>query len=219
MAYAALANDTREPLILTIPGLGNSGPGHWQSLWECQRDNCRRVDLGMWDRPHRNTWVNKLNHAIEAADGTVILAAHSLGCLAVAWWAQLEQPGPDGKVRGALLVAPPDVDHRPLDARLTTFAPMPQRRLPFPSILVGSHNDEYMRLRDLRHLAKAWGSSFADAGRIGHINADSGIGEWQFGQFLVGQLIQRAAHTKRAAAVAGNSHGPDAASAGPAMAA
>jgi hypothetical protein len=85
--------DTDNPLILTVPGLNNSGPEHWQSVWERQRPDCRRVDLGMWDKPHRNTWVNQLNLAIRQADRPVILAAHSLGCLAVAWWAQLEQPG------------------------------------------------------------------------------------------------------------------------------
>lgn len=181
-----------EPLILIVPGLNNSGPGHWQTLWEERRGDCQRVDLGMWEKPHRNTWVNKLNLAIRQADRPVILAAHSLGCLAVAWWAQLEQPGPDSPVRGALLVAPPEVDHRPYDLRLTTFAPTPAQRLPFPSILVGSHNDPYMGLRQARRLSRLWGSNFADAGHAGHINADSGLGEWQFGQFLLGQLINRA---------------------------
>lgn len=181
-----------EPLILIVPGLNNSGPGHWQTLWEERRGDCQRVDLGMWEQPHRNTWVNKLNLAIRQADRPVILAAHSLGCLAVAWWAQLEQPGPDSPVRGALLVAPPEVDHRPHDLRVTTFAPTPSQRLPFPSILVGSHNDPYMGHREARRLSRIWGSSFADAGHAGHINADSGLGEWHFGQFLLGQLINRA---------------------------
>lgn len=49
-----------DPLILTIPGLGNSGPGHWQTLWEEAIPDCHRVDLGLWDDPHRNTWVNKI---------------------------------------------------------------------------------------------------------------------------------------------------------------
>ena len=80
---------TLAPLVLTVPGLGNSGAGHWQSLWEEQRADCRRVELGMWDQPHRNTWVNQLNLAIRAAADNaqrrpVVLAAHSLGCLAVA---------------------------------------------------------------------------------------------------------------------------------------
>jgi predicted alpha/beta hydrolase family esterase len=105
-------NPETPPVILTVPGLCNSGPGHWQTLWEARLPRCRRVDLGLWDDPHRNTWVNKLNLAIQRAEGPVVLAAHSLGCLVVAWWAEYEQlggPVEGGKVIGALLVAPPDV--------------------------------------------------------------------------------------------------------------
>src|SRR3546814_3777941 len=90
---ASLYSSGREsPLVLTVPGLNNSGPGHWQTIWETTRNDCERVDLGMWGRPHRNTWVNKLNAAIRQADRPVILVAHSLGCIAVAWWAALERP-------------------------------------------------------------------------------------------------------------------------------
>lgn len=185
------ATPAGEPLVLIVPGLENSGPAHWQSLWEASRADCQRVDLGMWDKPHRNTWVNKLNHAIRAANRPVVLVAHSLGCLAVAWWAQLEQPGPDSPVIAALLVAPPDVDFFPLDDRLTAFSPTPSEPLPFPSILVGSQNDPYLGYRGARRLARVWGSRFADAGRVGHINADSGLGEWPFGQFLLEQALRR----------------------------
>ena len=105
------------PLVLIVPGMDNSGPQHWQTLWERQRHDCLRVELGMWDRPHRNTWANQLNHAIRAANRPVVLVAHSLGCLTIAWWAQLEQAEAHAKVAGALLVAPPDVDFFPLDDR------------------------------------------------------------------------------------------------------
>ncbi|MBK5265771.1 MAG: alpha/beta hydrolase [Alphaproteobacteria bacterium] len=178
------------PVILTVPGLNNSGPKHWQTLWDDQLHDCLRVDLGMWDRPHRNTWVNKLNLAIRAANRPVVLVAHSLGCLAVAWWAQLEQPHTGGSVLGALQVAPPEVDFFPLDERLETFAPTPTDPLPFPSILAASRNDPYMGIRTAHRLARSWGSRFADAGAIGHINAESGIGDWPFGQFLLEQLIK-----------------------------
>ena len=78
MPPPAQITDIVKPLILTLPGLGNSGPDHWQSLWEAERDDCRRVDLGNWDRPHRNTWVNKLNLAILRADELPIRSAHAL---------------------------------------------------------------------------------------------------------------------------------------------
>lgn len=180
---------TGEPLILTVPGLANSGPDHWQTRWEQDRHDCRRVELGMWDRPHRNTWVNQLNLAIHRANRPVVLVAHSLGCLAVAWWARYEQPAADHPVVGALLVAPPEVDFFPLDERLSQFSPTPTEPLPFRSILVASRNDSYMGIHTARQLARTWGSDFADAGEVGHINAESRLGDWAFGQALLGQLL------------------------------
>ncbi|MFX5522437.1 alpha/beta hydrolase, partial [Acinetobacter baumannii] len=51
-SYATLNDDT--PVVLTVPGLGGSGPSHWQTLWEEARLDTKRVELGMWHTPHRN---------------------------------------------------------------------------------------------------------------------------------------------------------------------
>jgi uncharacterized protein len=180
-----------EPLVLTVPGLFGSGPNHWQSIWERERRDCRRVELGMWENPHRNTWVNQLNLAIERADRPVVLAAHSLGCLAVAWWARYEQPRSADPVIGALLVAPPEVEQSPIDPRLANFAPFPEEPLPFPTIFVASRNDPFMAFQRSVRLARDWGSWLVDAGHAGHLNAESGLGDWSFGQTLLGSLMKR----------------------------
>lgn len=185
----------QQPLVLMVPGLANSGPGHWQTCWEQQRSDCQRVDLGQWDQPHRNSWVNQLNLAIRAAGRPVVLVAHSLGCLAVAWWALLEPTDASTLVAGALLVAPPDVGSSSCDARLAGFAPAPTAALPFPSIVVASRNDPYLTMRAARQLAHVWHAGFADAGPIGHINVESGIADWPFGQFLLDHLLARVAPT------------------------
>jgi predicted alpha/beta hydrolase family esterase len=179
------------PLILLIPGLNDSGPDHWQTLWERNTPDARKVELGMWDNPHRNTWVNKLNLAIRRAERPVVLVAHSLGCLTVAWWAEYEQPGPESGVAGALLVAPPDVDRPGLDPRLARFGACPRGELPFPSVLVASQNDPHCAQPAAISLARDWGSRFADAGAVGHINAASGLGDWPLGQRLLAQLLGR----------------------------
>lgn len=183
-----------DPLILIVPGLNNSNERHWQSLWEAKLPDCERVDLGMWDDPHRNTWVNKLNLAIHRAARPVILVAHSLGCHAVAWWAHYEGQQHGNPVVGALLVAPPDVERADADRRLSRFAPVPRHRLPFASFLAASENDEYCSLRVARGLASDWGATFAYPGSIGHINADSGIEDWPFGQVLLAQLVREHRH-------------------------
>lgn len=189
------ARSLTDPTILTIPGLDNSGPRHWQTLWESQWLNCHRVDMGNWHTPNRNAWVNRLNLAIRQTEGPIVLVAHSLGCHAVAWWAALERPRSDGPVVGALLVAPPEVDNAPIDSRLCGFAPSARGVLPFPSLLVSSRDDPFITPDRAYRLASFWGADHIDAGRAGHINAESGLGDWRFGQQLLGRLVEAAETT------------------------
>ncbi|NLS25675.1 hypothetical protein S2M10_06440 [Sphingomonas sp. S2M10] len=185
--------DDRSPIILTVPGLGGSGPSHWQTLWEQSRPDTHRVELGMWDTPHRNAWVTKLDQAIRSAQAPVVLAAHSVGCLAVAWWATLAGQTFGTPVAGALLVAPADVDRDSAPAELHAFRPTPASPLPFPSVLVASSDDPWINIERAEDLARGWGSLFVDAGPQGHLNAASGIGWWEEGQSLFDRLLDTAA--------------------------
>ncbi len=174
--------------VLILPGLDNSGPRHWQSHWE-ELARCRRVDLGNWERPRLHEWVPALDRAVRASERPLVFAAHSLGCLAIAWWASLSWTGAFAdKVKGALLVAPPDVDALDASPRLRDFRPRPRLRLPFPTLLVASRDDPYARFEWSRSAAEAWGSDFVDAGAAGHINADSGLAEWPKGLRLLAGL-------------------------------
>jgi predicted alpha/beta hydrolase family esterase len=184
--------DSGSPLILTVPGLGGSGPSHWQTLWEQSRPDTTRVELGMWSAPHRNAWVTKLDQAIRQAQAPVVLVAHSLGCLAVAWWAELSGQPYGAPVAGALLVAPADIDRTDAPGELAAFRPTPRKLLPFPSILVASSDDPWIGPEQARALANSWGSHFVDAGPQGHLNAASGIGWWEEGQALLDRVLDAA---------------------------
>jgi len=94
-------------------------------------------------------------------------------------------------VAGALLVAPPDCDHAET-AELGGFAPTPKTSLPFPSVVVASRNDPYATIERSHSMAKFWGSHFVDVGELGHINAESDLGAWLFGQRLLDRLIAAA---------------------------
>jgi predicted alpha/beta hydrolase family esterase len=183
------SNDALGATVLTVPGLNGSGPAHWQTLWEQSRPDTVRVDLGMWHTPHRNSWVTKLDQAIRRAEAPVVLAAHSLGCIAVAWWAELSPQLPDWPVVGALLVAPADVDRVDAPSEIKGFAPIPRLRLPFPSVVVASQDDPWVTLGRARGLAADWGSQFIDAGARGHLNADSDLGCWHEGQELLDRVL------------------------------
>ncbi|HUD94605.1 alpha/beta hydrolase [Sphingobium sp.] len=182
------ASRTRQPVVLTVPGLNNSGPSHWQTRWEQSRGDCQRVELGRWSSPNRNAWVTRLDAAIREIDGPVILAAHSLGCITVAWWGALQSQAYGWPVIGALLVAPPDCDRVETPDTIGNFGPVPRSQLPFPSILVASRDDPYIFFERAHSMGKYWGSQFIDAGHCGHINAESNLGDWQFGQELLDRL-------------------------------
>jgi uncharacterized protein len=175
-------------VVLNVPGLGNSGPDHWQSRWAARYPWISRVELGTWDNPDRNAWAQRLDQSIRQAGGKAILVAHSLGCLTVAWWAALYASGYMQSVAGALLVAPADADREPSIPTIARFGPVPLLPLPFPSILVASRNDPYASFDRAAMMARYWGSHLVDAGEAGHINAESGLGDWPQGLALLDRL-------------------------------
>ena len=179
----------RSPTCLLVPGLGNSGPGHWQTIWEQDRSDCTRVELGCWDAPVRNVWIGRIDQAVRAAGGPVVLVAHSLGCIAVAWWAGLLGQDVTSRVAGALLVAPPDVD-RLAEPVIGRFAPVPRAALPFPTLVVASSDDPYCRPARAEEMASAWLADLVVLDDLGHINAASNLGRWSEGQVLLDRLVE-----------------------------
>lgn len=174
--------------VLILPGWQNSGPGHWQSRWEALH-GFRRVDQHDWMTPRRGDWIARLEDVILGCNGPVLLVAHSLGCVLTAAWAQISRS--TGRVGGALLVAPGDTERDELRGALPGWAPIVRQPLPFASILLGSRNDPYCDAGKARALADAWGSRFVDCGECGHINADSGLGDWTEGLARLDELTTK----------------------------
>ena len=175
------------PLVLIVPGLGGSGPAHWQTRWELLYPRTVRVDQRDWDHPDREEWRLALEGAIAAAPDAVVLVAHSLGCALVA---HLASRPIAARIAAALLVAPADVDsaeRTPPETR--SFAPMPMAPLPFPATVVASQDDPYVTLARAQAFAAAWGATFVDAGPTGHLNADSGLGDWPVGHRHLEALV------------------------------
>ena len=171
--------------VLVLPGYGDSGPAHWQTLWQ-SRYGYERVVQADWTAPQRDDWVRTLDHAVRQAAAPVTLVAHSLGCILVAHWAR---SGAVARVSGALLVAPPDVDEiQYVLPEVESFAPVPLDPLPFPSIVVASTTDPYVTPERARRMATAWGATLVDVGDAGHVNAESNLGEWPDGHRLLDAL-------------------------------
>ena len=169
---------TFEGDILFVPGLSNSGPEHWQSRWQQNLSTARRVEQDDWERPDRHGWTRRIVEAVEACRRPVVFVAHSLGVAALA---HAVPRLPKDSVRGAFLVAPPDVGREDLPGAMRAFASLPGEPLPFPSLLVASRSDPYCAFECAEDLADAWGSAIVDAGHSGHLDAASGHGPWPEG--------------------------------------
>ena len=169
-------------IVLTLAGWQGSGPGHWQSCWELAHGYVR-VEQHDWLRPLRGDWIARLEDVLLSLDverhGRAVLVAHSLGCLNVAAWAAHSRN--THLVKAALLVAPPDVEREELRSLLPSWSPIALNKLPFQSVLMASSNDPFCRLERAWQFAAAWGAEPVDAGPRGHLNADSGLGDWPEG--------------------------------------
>ncbi|MGW4803914.1 RBBP9/YdeN family alpha/beta hydrolase [Kitasatospora sp. NPDC004272] len=174
------------PTHVFIAGIGNSGPDHWQSLWRDRTDGAVWVEHTSWDEPERDTWVAELDAALRAVPGPKVLVAHSLGCTLVAEWAAEHR---DEDVTAALLVAVPDVDGPEFPTQATGFDSARHGRLPFRSLVVSSQDDPYGSPEHAAADAELFGAELVDVGHRGHINAESGLGDWPEGRALLDQLL------------------------------
>ncbi|RZU00861.1 RBBP9/YdeN family alpha/beta hydrolase [Rivibacter subsaxonicus] len=175
-------HDTR---VLLLPGWQNSGPDHWQSRWQALHGD-HRVEQDDWHWPRRGDWISRLDEELLADPRPALLVAHSLGCQAVAAWAAHSRH--TSRVRGALLVAAPDTERADMPPQLHNWRPMVRARLPFAATLVASSDDPYCALDRSTGLAADWGAALVLAGACGHLNGDSGLGDWAEGRALLEAL-------------------------------
>lgn len=171
---------------LIVPGLNGSPEGHWQQHWLRDRPDARLVDQDNWNCPVLNEWQARLEAALDAVDEGAFIVAHSLGCVLTA---SLANRPSARKIKGALLVAPADLDKvEALHPCVVSFGVKPLQSLPFPSLVIGSLNDPYMDVTDLSRHVEGWGSQLVNLGAVGHINIASGFGRWEEGYAFADRL-------------------------------
>jgi predicted alpha/beta hydrolase family esterase len=172
--------------LIIVPGWHDSGPGHWQTLWE-KKFKGVRIQQKDWMKPKVEDWIHDTTAQIAALNGPLVIAAHSLGCFAVAAFAA---HGRTDQVVGAMLVAPPDLEQENLPPTLVDFRKIELKTLPFPSVLVSSTTDPWCAPARSKSLAQTWGSHHVSIGAKGHINVDAGFGLWPEGEKLLERISQ-----------------------------
>lgn len=117
-----------------------------------------QIDLDL-SRFHNGHWALQLDSAFAHRTTPVVILAHGLACLAVAWWAQLSSRSYMRSVRGAVFESPLSVDLSQL-AAAASFRTGPKYQLPFPSVVV---SDAIAQIDHVLALADTWGSVFVPA--------------------------------------------------------
>jgi len=173
--------------VLVLPGLNSSGPQHWQTRWEQADPSFRRVQQKDWETPQLSDWIEGISQEVARTSSPILFAAHSLGSIALAHWAQTASPALAGRIKGALLAAPADVGRPGVPEPIKNFAPVPRGRLPFASVVVASSDDPHVSLARAREFAGFWGSRFVDLGPADHIAVN--MGDWPEGKRLLRSLI------------------------------
>jgi uncharacterized protein len=182
--------------VLVLPGWMDSDPAHWQSRWE-HHHGYQRVTQNDWVWPKRGDWMARLDEVVQTIPGRAVLVAHSLGCHLVAAWAAHSTHAQ--RVCLAMLVAPPDLERGDMPPNLSGWRPMSRSRIPFAALAVVSTNDPYCDVERAWHLASDWGASVVALGERGHINGESGLGDWDGGHAMLRRLMHDVAAVPRQA--------------------
>ena len=170
---------------LIVPGLGNSGPEHWQTYFQNSAPNFSRIEQSDWDTPTCEDWIRNMDAMITSYElSSVVLIGHSLGCSTIAHWSANYKRN----IKGALIVAPSDLEAPNYTFPTKGFSPIPLHKLYFNSIVVASSNDIWVSLERAKFFAENWGSEFINIGDAGHINTSSGHTNWEEGLTILKKL-------------------------------
>ena len=166
--------------VLLLHGWGGSDNPHWQS-WlagELAKEyGCVNfLKFSDVDEPKLDVWKRELNASLEEFRPDIVVC-HSL---ANTLWFHLCNTQTLREIEKLYLVAPPSMVCK--IEELEEFFPVqtPSSLYTREAILVTSMNDPYMEIEEVKALQKELNIPMKTLKNAGHINADSGYGEWEW---------------------------------------
>lgn len=166
--------------VLIVHGWGGSDYPHWQSYLagEIAKDYGCVYFLKFSDveKPTFNEWSKELLDALDEFNPDIVVC-HSL---ANTLWFHLANQQKLKEVKKLFLVAPPSM-HCHIE-ELSEFFPCetPMELYAENTLLVGSTNDPYMDESEFLRLQAELGVEMELLKDAGHINSDSGYGQWEW---------------------------------------
>ncbi|MBU0721633.1 alpha/beta hydrolase [bacterium] len=166
--------------VLLLHGWGGSDFPHWQSWLACELvKNYRTVSflkLSNYDFPDLGMWKQELKEHLEDFRPDIVIC-HSLANIL---WFHLCLEDAMADVEKLYLVAPPRLDCE--IEELKTFFPVsvPKDLHAKEILLITSTNDPYLSAKEANELQTLLNVPMKVILNGGHINTDSGFGEWNW---------------------------------------
>ena len=177
--------------VLLLHGWGGSDDPHWQS-WlagEIAKDY-GTVAFPLLDNPHfpsKNRQMAQVKTLLKEFKPDIVIC-HSLANII---WFHLCLEGEIAAVKRLLLVAPPSTECDIDIIRKFFPCETPKNLFAEEVMLVTSTNDPYLTKEEAQALQKALDVKMKVLEDAGHINADSGYGEWPWVKEWVGVSRKR----------------------------
>ncbi len=164
--------------VLLLHGWGGSDAPHWQS-WlasEIAKDygTINFLKFSNFDFPNKDTWKEELSKELLEFKPDIVIC-HSL---ANTLWFHLCNDESISDVKKLFLVAPPSLNCDVEEIKSFFPVNIPINLHAKEVLLVSSTNDPYMSLQEAKSLQKSLGIEMVVLKDAGHINSDSGYGEW-----------------------------------------
>ncbi|MGE4395836.1 MAG: RBBP9/YdeN family alpha/beta hydrolase [Sulfurimonas sp.] len=164
--------------VLILHGWGGSNFPHWQS-WlsgEIAKDyGCVSfLKFSNIDLPNKDEWMSELKRELEEFKPNIVIC-HSVANIL---WFHVCNEGGIKELDNLFLVAPPSLK---CDIKeLKSFFPcnIPTKLYAKKALLIASTNDPYMTMQEADELQKALDIEMLVLQNAGHINSESGYGEW-----------------------------------------
>jgi len=162
--------------VLLLHGWGGSDFPHWQS-WLASEiaknyGTVSFLEFSNFDFPDLNIWKKELQEELKSFQPDIVIC-HSL---ANTLWFHLQSE--IKKVKKLYLIAPPSLHCNVEEIKEFFPLPMPTNTSAEETLLISSTNDPYMTLEEAKELQKSLNIEMKVLENAGHINAESGYGEW-----------------------------------------
>ena len=169
-----------EKRVLVLHGLGGSDFPHWQSWLASELSKeygcVSFLRLSDFDFPKKDVWKEEVIKELQEFKPTIVIC-HSLANLL---WFHLCNEENITDVEKLFLVAPPSLKNEIEEVKSFFPVDAPKNLHAKEALLVCSTDDPYMSLDEAKSLQKELNIEMKTLQDAGHINADSGFGEWMW---------------------------------------